>query len=270
MQESPGQAIGSPSEGGKPTRREFLGVAGGAVLTAASYRRILGANDRVGIGVIGFGLIGKQHVAGYQDVQGRRRLWAMCDVYKPRVQEGVGLLRRTPTARATATSGRCTRTRTSTGVVVATPDHWHALLTIMACAAGKDVYVEKPLTLVHRRREVDGPGRATSTSASCVVGTQRRSGTHYLMAKKIVESGVPRPRSSQSGWAALPQHLSRASAARRSEPPADFDYDMWLGPAPRSAYQNAPRALSLPLVLGLLGRPDDQPWRARPSIRSCT
>ena len=53
MQESPGPAIGSPSEGSKPTRREFLGVAGGAVLTAASYRRILGANDRVNFAIVG-------------------------------------------------------------------------------------------------------------------------------------------------------------------------------------------------------------------------
>ena len=63
MQESAIQAPDTSIGSGKATRREFLGAAGAAVMTAASYRRVLGANDRVGLGVIGFGLIGKQHIA---------------------------------------------------------------------------------------------------------------------------------------------------------------------------------------------------------------
>src|SRR6516225_9490087 len=70
------------------TRRGFLGAA---AITAASYNRVLGANDRIGIGFIGFGLIGKQHVADFKkfkDVD----LVGLCDTYKPRVQEGVEYL----------------------------------------------------------------------------------------------------------------------------------------------------------------------------------
>ena len=81
----------SPSEDRKTTRRAFLGVAGAAALTAASYARIQGANDRVNIGVIGYGLIGKQHVVDlkkFQDVN----LVGLCDVYKPRVAEGLAFI----------------------------------------------------------------------------------------------------------------------------------------------------------------------------------
>src|SRR5512138_2758147 len=70
------------------TRRAFVGAA---ALTAASYNRVLGANDRIGVGFIGFGLIGKQHVADFKkfnDVD----LAGMCDVYKPRVEEGLAFM----------------------------------------------------------------------------------------------------------------------------------------------------------------------------------
>src|SRR5206468_11873727 len=73
-------------------------------------------------------------------------------------------------------------------VVVATPDHWHALMTMMACAAGKAVYVEKPLTLFARE------GRWMAEVAQrykrvVQVGTQQRSGPHYQRARELIRSG---------------------------------------------------------------------------------
>ena len=124
------------------TRRTFLGTA---ALTAASYQRVLGANDRIGVGFIGFGLIGKQHVTDFKkfdDVD----LVGMCDIYKPRLEEAWSTSA-IPTPRATSDFRKMYENKDIQGVVVATPDHWHALLTIMACAAGKDVYVEKPMTV---------------------------------------------------------------------------------------------------------------------------
>ena len=114
-------------------------------MTAASYRRVLGANDRVGIGVIGFGLIGKQHIADlkkFKDVE----LLGMCDCYKPRLDEGLAYME-SPNAKGYSDFRKMYENKDIQGVLVATPDHWHALHTIMACAAGKDVYVEKPMTL---------------------------------------------------------------------------------------------------------------------------
>src|SRR5512139_675814 len=145
MQDSASQTLNSPVEKSKPTRREFLATAGAGVMTAASYRRVLGANDRVGIGVVGFGLVGKQHVADlkkFKDVE----LLGMCDVYKPRLDEGLAYME-SPNAKGYSDFRKMYENKDIQGVLVATPDHWHALHTILACAAGKDVYVEKPMTL---------------------------------------------------------------------------------------------------------------------------
>src|SRR5206468_8812273 len=73
-------------------------------------------------------------------------------------------------------------------VVVATPDHWHALMTMMACAAGKDVYVEKPLTLfVREGRWMAEVARRHKRVVQ--VGTQQRSGAHYQKARDLVRAG---------------------------------------------------------------------------------
>ena len=91
MQESATPVLDTSIETRKTSRRVFLGAAGAAVMTAASYVRVLGANDRIGIGVIGFGLIGKQHITDlkkFDDVE----MLGMCDVYKPRLEEGLAYM----------------------------------------------------------------------------------------------------------------------------------------------------------------------------------
>jgi predicted dehydrogenase len=130
-------------ETAQTTRRGFLGAA---ALTAAQYNRVLGANDRVGIGFIGYGLIGKQHIYNFKKSFPDVDRVAVCDVYKPRVEEGLAYLE-SPNAKGYSDFRKMYENKDIDGVLVATPDHWHALLTIMACAAGKDVYVEKPLTV---------------------------------------------------------------------------------------------------------------------------
>ena len=129
-----------------PTRRTFLKEMATATLaTAASSRRVLGANDRVRVGFIGIGLIGTRHLLDFQaqadcEIAGdlrscRTSAWsvgvAKAGNNPPRFPDFRRMLDRTDID----------------AIVVSTPDHWHALMTIMACAAGKDVYVEKPLTL---------------------------------------------------------------------------------------------------------------------------
>ena len=146
------------------------------------------------------------------------------------------------------------------GVVVATPDHWHALLTIMACAAGKDVYVEKPMTVfIDEGKWMIQAARKYNRIV--VVGTQRRQGKGVAAAKKVIESGqlgkihsirIASYRNIYPGFGKTPV----------SDPPPEIDYDMWLGPGPQEAVPEAPRPVPLPLVLGLLRRPDDQPGRA--------
>ena len=214
------------------TRRGFLGAA---ALTAAQYNRVLGANDRVGIGFIGYGLIGKQHIYNFKKSFPDVDRVALCDVYKPRVEEGLAYLEN-PNAKGYSDFRKMYEDKNVDGVVVATPDHWHALLTIMACAAGKDVYVEKPLTVCID----EGKWMLQAMEKYkriVVVGTQRNHNPGHQVAKKIWESGL----------LGKIQMVKLGSGGRNVYPgfgktpvenaPAGFDYDMWLGPAPKRPYQ---------------------------------
>ena len=119
-------------------------------------------------------------------------------------------------------------------VVVSTPDHWHALMTMMACAAGKDVYVEKPLSLFVRegRWMVDVARRCKRVVQ---VGTQQRSGPHYQRARELIKSGHIGKVVAVRMWSyrnIMPGFGSPADG----EPPAELDYNLWLGPAPKRPY----------------------------------
>jgi predicted dehydrogenase len=211
------------------TRRAFLGTA---ALTAASYQRILGANDRIGVGFVGFGLIGKQHVADFKKF-GDVDIVGMCDTYKPRVDEALQYIGN-PNTKGYSDFRKMYENKDIQGVVVATPDHWHALLTIMACAAGKDVYVEKPMTVfIDEGKWMIQAARKYNRIVT--VGTQRRQGKGVAAAKKVVEAGTLGKIHSvrMSSFRNIYPGFGRTPV---SDPPAGFDYDMWLGPAPKKAY----------------------------------
>jgi predicted dehydrogenase len=119
------------------------------------------------------------------------------------------------------------------GVVIATPDHWHALATVWACQAGKDVYVEKPVShnLIEGRRMVEAARRYNRVVQ---VGTQRRSGEHFAQAADFIRSGklgkVPFARAWIAGNRKSIGHQPDGKA------PAGVDYDLWLGPAPEMPF----------------------------------
>jgi predicted dehydrogenase len=212
----------------KVTRRVFLGAA----MTAASYGRILGANDRIGVGIVGFGLIGKQHIADlkkFKDVD----LVAICDAYAPRRDEGLAFLEN-PNAHAYRDFRDMYDNKDVQGVLVATPDHWHALHTIMACAAGKDVYVEKPMTLfIDEGKWMVQAARKYHRIV--VVGTQRRHGSGVKEAKSVVQSGTL-GRVHSVRIAAYRNIYPGFGKAPVTSPPPGLDYDMWLGPAEKKPY----------------------------------
>ncbi len=118
-------------------------------------------------------------------------------------------------------------------VVIATPDHWHAIPTIQACQAGKDVYVEKPLsqTIAEGRRMRDA---ARKYGRIVQVGLQRRSAEHFRSAIEYVASGKLGKICMIRAW----MHQVRASIGRPADEPvpAGVDYDMWLGPAPQRPF----------------------------------
>src|SRR5881396_651412 len=205
------------------TRRSFLGA-----MTAAAWRRALGANDRVQVGFVGYGLIGAQHVYDFKN-QRDVDLAALCDVYQPRLEEGLAACG--PTAKGYRDFRRLLDDRDIQAVVVSTPDHWHALMTILACAAGKDVYVEKPLT--HVVREGQWMVRAARHFQRVVqVGTQQRSGAHYKRCVELLRAGhIGDLRSARvAAYRNIGLGFTRPVG---QQPLSAQDWDLWLGPAPK-------------------------------------
>jgi predicted dehydrogenase len=160
----------------------------------------------------------------------------VCDVDDAMVRKGVDICQKTRGIQpATCKDFRRVLERKDVDIVlVATPDHWHALPTVMACQADKDVYVEKPLA-----RTID-EGRAmleASRRHNRVVqmGSQWRSCQHIIEAAELVRSGKLGKVSVVRGWAYL-DWLPSIGNPPDETPPAGVDYDMWLGPAPAHTF----------------------------------
>jgi predicted dehydrogenase len=210
-----------------PDRRAVLKtMAGAGLLTAVSSRRVLGANDRVRVGLIGNGLIGKRHLLDFQ-AQPDVEIVGVSEVCDERLDEaaslaGSGALRHKDFR-------RMLDRKDVDAIVVSTPDHWHALMTILACAAGKDVYVEKPLT--HVLREGEWMLRAATEHRRVVQsGTQQRSGRHYQRCRELVRSGyIGDIRSVKMG---AQRNILPGFSQPVGKPLSAADWDMWLGPAP--------------------------------------
>jgi predicted dehydrogenase len=210
-----------------PDRRTVLKtVAGAGLLTAASYRKVLGANDRVRVGLIGNGLIGKRHLLDFQ-AQPDVEIVGVSEVCDERLDEAASIAG--PAALRHRDFRRLLDRVDVDAIVVSTPDHWHALMTILACAAGKDVYVEKPLT--HVLREGEWMLEAATAHRRVVQsGTQQRSGRHYQHCRDLVQGGhIGDIRSvKMSAYRNILPGFSQPVG----QPLSASDWDMWLGPAP--------------------------------------
>jgi predicted dehydrogenase len=217
-------------------RRDFMQQTGAALpMTALSAGRIRGANDRVVVGLIGCGGRGQEVADLLRSVPGAE-YGAMCDVYPPNAKAGAQRLN--PAAKVVSDFRRVLDLKEVDAVHIATPDHWHAILTVMACAAGKDVYVEKPLA--HNIRE----GRAMVAAARrhnriVQTGMQHRSAPHYREVQRIVQSGELGEVRFVRVWNysnLTPYGIGRAPD---SPAPDGLDWDLYLGPAPQVPFNKA-------------------------------
>jgi predicted dehydrogenase len=218
-------------------RRSFIAATATMAATAAAAKSAVAANEKINVGFIGYGLIGKRHVLDFRD-QPDVNIVAVAECHEGRRNEAKSLIG--SGVRGYADFRKLLDDKEVDVVVISTPDHWHALMTMLACAAGKDVYVEKPLTLFPRegRWMIDV---ARKHKQVVQVGTQQRSGPHYSRARELLESGhigkVVSVRM-QSFRNILPGFGRPAD----TPPPDGFDWDMFLGPAPQRPY-NANRGL---------------------------
>ena len=167
---------------------------------------------------------------------------ALCEVFRPNAEAAAKLV--TGKAPELVTDYRRLLDRSSNAidvVIVATPDHWHPLIMIQACAAGKDVYVEKPIS--HNVREGRLMVEAARRHKRVVqVGIQQRSGAHFQRAVQAVQEG----RIGKVHFAQCWNHNYSASNKGMGNPPDapvpdGLDWDLWLGPAPRIPYNPARR-----------------------------
>lgn len=218
-------------------RRNLIEGAAAAVATTLAIRTAVAANEKIGLGFIGYGLIGKRHVLDFRD-QPDVNLVAVAECHEGRLEEAKSLVG--GSVRGYRDFRKLLDDPDVDAVVISTPDHWHALMTTLACAAGKDVYVEKPLTLFPRegRWMIDV---AKKHSRVVQAGTQQRSGPHYSKARELIQSG----------------HIGKVVSVRMQSfrnimpgfgkppdgaPPPGFDWAMFLGPAPERPY-NANRGI---------------------------
>lgn len=225
------------------SRRQFLkgSLAAGAVAGSAMFKRgmvlaspkVLGANDRIRVGLIGCGGMGRGDLRDMLRVKNTECV-ALCDVDDEQTEKAAKLVDEQFSQKPGLRSRdfrKLIDQKNIDAVIVGTPDHWHAIPTIMACQAGKDVYVEKPLSLTIAE------GRAMVQAARkhdrvVQMGTQQRSAPHYTEAVEYVKSGKLGKIRLVRAWAYL-DWKGELPKVPDSDPPPSVDYDMWLGPAPK-------------------------------------
>lgn len=211
------------------SRRMFLSRSA-AAMSAASYRRVQGANSRPRIGVIGNGGRGAylmRELRKAMDVD----IPAVCDVYDARRDKAAELAG--GHAKKYGDYRQVLAHNDIDAVIVATPDHWHTAIAVDACKAGKDVYVEKPM--VHYPKDGQAIVAAAREHKRIIqVGTQGRGMTQNIDARdKYVRGGIMGKVGMARTWYLSNRGYILTAPPGMEKKPAGLDWDAWLGPGPK-------------------------------------
>jgi predicted dehydrogenase len=224
------------------TRREFLDAlaVGAATLavgtTARSYSQILGSNDRLNFAVIGLNGRAYAHLSALKANRSAARISHVCDVddnilrkFADRVQQEMG-----ESAATDKDFRRILEQKDVDAITIATPDHWHAPMAIAALQSGKHVYVEKPCS--HNPAEGEMLVRAQQKYQKLVqMGTQQRSSPHTIEIVEKIHAGIiGRPYFAKAWYSNVRKSIGTGKDA---PVPAQLDWDLWQGPAPRRPYR---------------------------------
>jgi predicted dehydrogenase len=210
-------------------RRTFLQTAAATVLSQPAFP-VLGANDRINLGVVGIGGRGRDHINGYAKLP-QCRIAAVCDVDQAGRERGIAQVEKLLNYKPKQYSDmrRLFEDKEIDAVSFATPNHWHALGTIWACQAGKDVYVEKPPchNIFEGRKMIEA---ARKYRRMVQVGSQSRSVPYIQRAMQLLGQGVIGKLYEAKGLCFNP----RKSIGRTPDQPVPpgIDWDLFLGPAP--------------------------------------
>ena len=222
------------------TRRKFLkrtATAGAATaLSAYSYSRVLGANDAIRVGIVGFRGQGGSHLSTHLSDGFKKmgvRVTAICDVDKDVLAGGVSTCEKKGAKVAPYVDVRkLLADRNVDTVVTGTPNHWHSLISIWACQAGKDIYVEKPMShdIFEGRKVVEA---AAKYNRIVYVGTQNRSDEGLCEAYEWIRAGNLGKIVRARGFCYKPRGSIGKTTGPQPIPPS-VDYDLWCGPAPKT------------------------------------
>ncbi len=217
------------------TRRSFLGRSAIGAMGIGLAARAIGAEgqappaDTISMGFIGVGGMGSgdlQAFAAHKDV----RVSAICDVNAPRREAMVK--RYEATAKGYHDFRKLLEQKDIDAVCIATPPHWHAIMAVQAAKAGKDFYVEKPMTLYVAESQAVVKA-ATENKRVTQVGTQIHAGANYRRVVEIVRAGVLGPVNLVRTFNVMNQTRTGVGKAPANAPvPPGLDWDMFLGPLP--------------------------------------
>ena len=221
----------------KPSRRSFLkstsaAVAATSALALPASAQPAGANERINVGLIGTG--GRcRHLMPSLARIANVRITALCDVYEPNVDLAMktGVVQQSPYI--TKDHRELLARKDLHAVLIATPDHWHTPMTVDAMAAGKDVYVEKPLThdLAEGRVILDALARHRRIVQ---VGTQQRSMPHIVRAKELIQGGrIGTVHKVHMTWN---RNSDRVRRGPQNVDQTKLDWAKFLGNAPRQQF----------------------------------
>jgi len=225
------------------TRREFIdALAVGAVglaasSTAKSYRQILGSNDRLNFAVIGLHSRAYAHLAALKANKNAARISHVCDVDSDILQKFADTVKlQMGEAPASEKDFRKILERQDVdAITIASPDHWHAPMAIAGLQAGKHVYVEKPCS--HNPAEGEMLIQAQQKYQKLVqMGTQQRSSPHTIeVIAKIRDGVIGRPYYAKAWYSNVRKSIG---TGKEIPVPAQLDWDLWQGPAPRRSYKD--------------------------------
>src|SRR5580698_5952568 len=216
-------------------RRDFIKTgAGMAALSLAQSSRVLGANDRVRVAIIGLRGRGKDHLNGITKVPGVE-LAAICDIDESIIAARLADIdkMKLPKPKTYGDVRKLLEDKSIDAITVATPNHWHSLLGIWACQAGKDAYVEKPISHnIYEGQQLVKAAAHYNRMIQC--GSQTRSNEAAREAMNHLRDGL-------IGDVYLSRGLCykwRDTIGRtpKSDVPAGVNYDLWLGPVPERAF----------------------------------
>ena len=214
-------------------RRDFFKAAGATALTASLFTgKVRGANDKVNAAFIGMGKMGRANLS-YAMKQENLQVSAVCDIFQRNLDMAVKMTK--DTAKPVKDFREILADKSVDVVCIATPDHWHPYMTVEACKAGKDVYVEKPIcvTVEEGKKMVEA---ARKYKRVVQAGTMQRSGDHFQKATEIVKSGELGEVTFVRTWNYGNTPAEGLGNPADGDPPPTLDWDMWLGPAPKRAF----------------------------------